>query len=181
MSRDNYEKCVLGNDMQFVDELINNMLETLVYQASDNFWKILKYGTTDATTDVSKTITTQDKLDIIKRGHSSRRIKTLKFNNDISETAHTEVRFFNGAWQTPTLGNYNVIIGIEIISHNDIIELDNGDTTLNYLRHEIYRVFNNAYVFRGVGKFTSEGISGALVIFNNLYQGYQFGLRSLSM
>jgi len=183
----NYKKCELGNDLQFSDELINEMLSILVDEASDDFWKILKYGEIDALTNPSNTISLQDKYDMIKQnninadGDELTRIKVTKFNSDISTTAHSEIRLFDGAWNIRSQNVYDIALGVEIISNNKIIALkDIGKTTLNLLRHEIYRIFNNAYVYKGIGRMSNNGTRGNIVTFNSDYQGYQFTLMATS-
>lgn len=177
-----YKKCELGNDLEFSDELINNMLLILVQEASDDFWKILKYGKSDALSNPNYTISEQDKYDMIRQNHivdgkELTRIRVLKFNNNIATEAHSEIRIFDGSWNVATQNNYSVAIGIEIISHNDIIVLDNvGKRTINVLRHEIYKIFNNAHVDKSIGKMSNVGIRGAVALFNDDYQGYQFAL-----
>lgn len=182
-----YKKIECGNDLEFSDKLISNMLKILINEASDDFWKILKYGATDALINNTYTISEQDKYDMIKQnnvdeeGNIITRIKVLKFNNDIQTEAHSEIRIFDGSWSIGGLNEYNVAIGIEIVSHNNIIALDKvGKTTLNVLRHEIYRIFNNARIHKSIGKMTNEGTRGNVTVFNENYQGYQLSLLSRS-
>lgn len=183
-----YEKCEMGNDLEFSDELLENILQILVQEASDDFWKILKYGATDALVNPSYTISEQDKLNMIKQnninsetGEDSTRVKVKKFNDDISTVAHNEIRIFDGSWTIPSVNDYNVAIGVEIISHNSLVTLDKvGKRTINVLRHEIYRIFNNAYVSKNISKLTNLGTRGNTNTFNKSYQGYQFSLTSLS-
>ena len=33
-----------GNNLEWVDKFINNMMEIMLTDGSDDFWKILKYG-----------------------------------------------------------------------------------------------------------------------------------------
>lgn len=182
-----YEKCSMGNDLEFTDELFNNILLILVQEASDDFWKILKYGSSDALSNPLHTISQQEKYDMIKQNNFDEdkneltRIKLLRFNNDISTTAHSEIRIFDASWSVETLGNYDLSIGIEVISHNSCIILDGvGKRSINVLRHEIYKIFNNARIDKNIGKLSNVGISGFVKLFNDDYQGYQFGLVSLS-
>lgn len=186
--REGYKKCSLGNDLEFVDKLINEMLLILVDEASDKFWKVLKYGSTDILTNPSNyPITTQDKYDMIKQnnvdseGKTVTKVKVNKFNNDISTDAHSEIRLFNGSWGSPSQNNYELLIGLEVISHNKSIVLDGtGELTINILRHELYKIFNNSYVYKSVGKMNNVGTRGVIAIFNDDYQGYQFGLNTAS-
>lgn len=182
MSREGYVKCQQGNDLEFSDKLINEMMLILVEEASDDFWRILKYGATDVLANPSSyPITYDDKNDMIKQNKDTTRIKAQKFNDDIATEAHTEIRIFNGVWTIPSDTSYTVTIGVEIISENTIIQLSGvGKTTLNVLRHEIYRIFNNARFKYNVGIMTNEGTRGSVVTFNNDYQGYQLSLTSLS-
>ena len=181
---DYQKKC--GNDLEFVDEFLQNFMMVLVKEASTDFWKILKYGTTDALTNPTYTISTADKYAMIKQGvvdgegNSVTKIRRLKFNNDISTVAHTEIRIFDGAWRVPSLGNYEMTYGIEIISHNDIICLQGGKTTLNVIRNEIYRLFNGRYIDKNVGRLTNVGTTGTITVFNSSFQGYQMSLRGAS-
>ena len=182
-----YKKCELGNDLEFVDDLVNEMFTILVEYASDDFWKILKYGEKDALTKVGNTISQEDKGNMVKQNNYDEdsneltRIKMIKFNDNISTIAHSEIRIFNGSWNVPSTNNYVLGIGIEIISHNDIIVLDGvGKTTLNMLRHEILKIFNNAYVNNNVGKMSANNTRGAIALFNSNFQGYQFTLISSS-
>ena len=168
-----YKKCELGNDMQFSDDIINEMLLILVEEASDDFWKVLKYGASDALTNPSYTIDLSDKYDMVKQnnynsdGDELTRIKVMKFNDDISSKAHSEIRIFDGAWNVPDISLFVSALGIEVMSHNKVIVLENvGKTTLNLLRHEMYRIFNNAYVHKNVGKLTSNGTRGNIGLFN---------------
>lgn len=180
------DKLCSGNNMAFTDEFITNMIMILLEEASDDFWKILKYGSTDATTNPLHTISDSDKLAMIKQenvdgnGKLLTRIRRLKFNDDITTEAHTEIRIFDGSWIVPTLVDYDIIYGIEIISANSIICLKDGRTTLNILRNEIYRIFNGRTVDKNIGRLSNVGVGGSIAVFNKMYQGYQFGLRGSS-
>lgn len=181
-----YKKCNLGNDLKFSDELINNMLLILVQEASDDFWKILKYGSSDALTNPLYTIDLADKYNMIQQnnivdGKDLTKVKVLKFNNDIVSDAHSEIRIFDATWSVPTSNNYQIAIGVEVISHNSIIILDSvGKRTINVLRNEIYRIFNGAQIDKNMGTMTNVGTRGSVTTFNDSYQGYQFSLVSLS-
>ena len=189
--REGYEKCELGNDLEFVDELILEMILILVDYASDKFWKVLKYGSTDALTNPSYTVSRQDKYDMIKPNNvvvnsegetiSITKVRRNKYNNDISTVAHSEIRLFDGSWNTQSQNDYSLLIGLEVISHNKSMILDGtGESTINILRHELYKIFNNSYVYKSVGKMTNVGVRGAINVFNDSYQGYQFGLKTTS-
>jgi len=189
--REGYEKCELGNDLEFVDELILEMILILVDYASDKFWKVLKYGSTDALTNPSYTVSRQDKYDMIKPNNvvvnsegetiSITKVRRNKYNNDISTVAHSEIRLFDGSWNAQSQNDYSLLIGLEVISHNKSMILDGtGESTINILRHELYKIFNNSYVYKSVGKMTNVGVRGAINVFNESYQGYQFGLKTTS-
>lgn len=169
-----YKKCKLGNDLEFIDNLINEMLTILVEQASDDFWKILKYGSSDALSNTDYSISEQDKYDMVKQNADTTRIKIMKFNDDISVEAHSEIRIFNSAWSINNTNEYILAIGVEIISNNNIIILDVGKTTINVLLHEMNKIFNNAYIYKGIGKMSNTKTRGVINIFNSNYQGYQF-------
>jgi len=189
--REHYKKCELGNDLKFTDELIKEMLLILVDYASDKFWKILKYGSTDALINPSYTISKQDKYDMIKPNNivvnsegetiTITKIRRSRFNDDISTVAHSEIRLFDGSWNPVSQNDYSLLIGLEVISHNKSIILDGtGESTINILRHELYKIFNNSYVYKSIGKMTNVGVRGAIKVFNDSYQGYQFGLKTTS-
>lgn len=175
-----------GNNLQWVDEFISNMMDIIFLEASDDFWKILKYDSTDATSNETYFITEDDKKAMIKQnnldsnGKLLTKIKRLKFNNDIATDAHTEIRIFDGAWFVPSFGSYDMTYGIEIISHNQIICLEDGRTTLNVLRNEIYNLFNGRIVDKNVGRLTNAGTSGSIIVFNSNFQGYQLSLKGAS-
>lgn len=181
-----YEKQSCGNDLEFSDELIANMSLVLIEYASDDFWKILKYGSRDALSNPSYTITLEDKYNMVKQynydseNKELTRIKRLKFNQDIQNYAHSEIRIFDGVWNIPSQNNYSIGIGFEIVSHNDIIILDNGKSTINVLRHEIYKIFNGARVGKNISRFTNVGTRGSIVSFNDNFQGYQFTMLGIS-
>lgn len=174
------DKASYGNDLQYIDELMVNVLEILVKEATDDFWKILKYGATDAVTNPLYAITEAEKYGMIKQNMSDTRLRLRKYNNDITSDAHTEIRIFNAMWNFVEVGNAEIYIGWEIISENKIINLDDGRTTLNYLRHEIYRIFNNRSIFKGVGRISAVGSRGMIATFSDLYQGYAFDMRVAS-
>ena len=174
------DKANYGNDLRYVDEFMVNMLEILVDEATDDFWKILKYGATDAVTNPSYTITEAEKYGMIKQNMSGTRLRLRKYNNDITSDAHTEIRIFNAMWNFVEVGNADIYIGWEIISENQIINLDDGRTTLNYLRHEIYRIFNNRSILKGIGRMSAVGSRGMITTFSDLYQGYAFDMRVAS-
>lgn len=181
-----YEKCSMGNDLEFSDELITNMTLLLVERASDDFWKILKYGARDALSNPSYSVSLDDKYNMVRQynydGDSKEitRVKRLKFNDDIQNFAHSEIRIFDGLWNITSQYNYSIGIGFEVISHNEIVVLDNGKTTLNVLRHEIYKLFNEARVGKNISRFTNIGTRGTIVPFNSNFQGYQFTMLGLS-
>jgi len=175
---DYQKKC--GNNLQWADDFISNMMDVLFLEASNDFWKILKYGSTDALTNETYTITVEDKKAMIKQNTEATRIRRLKFNDDIATDAHTEIRIFDGAWFVPSFGNYDITYGIEIISHNQIICLEDGKTTLNVLRNEIYNLFNGRIVNKNVGRLTNAGTSGSIIVFNSNFQGYQLSLKGAS-
>jgi len=170
------DKAMYGNDLRYIDDLMANILVVLVEEATDDFWKILKYGKTDATTNPTYTITQEEKYAMVKQNMAETRILLRKYNNDITADAHSEIRMFNAMWNFVEVGNAEVYIGWEIISENKIINLDDGRTTLNYLRHEIYRIFNNRSVFKGVGRISVVGSRGMIATFSNDYQGYAFDM-----
>ena len=174
------DKLNYGNDLQYVDNFMLNMLTVLVEEASDDFWKILKYGKVDATTNPAHTISENEKWAMIKQNTDATRILLRKYNNDIIVDAHTEVRIFNAMWNVPEVGNFNLSVGFEVISENKIINLEDGRTTLNYIRHEIYRIFNNRSILKGVGRISTVGSRGMIATFNDLYQGYAFDMQVAS-
>jgi hypothetical protein len=182
-----YKKISCGNDLAFVDDLINEMLLILVEVASDDFWKILKYGSNDALINPTYTISTADKRAMVKQnnvdgdGKLITKVTVAKFNYDISADAHSEIRLFNASWGVPSLNNYELNLGVEIISHNKSLILDGvGKQTINVLRHEIYRIFNNSRVYKSIGLMTNVGTRGVIHLFNNDYQGYQLSLKTTS-
>jgi len=159
----------------------------LIDLGSDDFWKILKYGKTDVLINPSYTVSLADKYEMVKPNNKTNdgkeltRVKTAKFNDDISTEAHTEIRIVDGSWSVPEKQIYDIAIGVEIISHNSLIALDGvGKRTINILRHEIYKIFNNADVYKNIGQMTNVGTRGQVSIFNNEYQGYQFSLIARS-
>jgi hypothetical protein len=174
------DKLHYGNDLRYVDEFMTHMLKIFVEEATDEFWKVLKYGATDATVNTSYTISELDKWSMVEQNTDNTRILLRKYNNDISTDAHTEIRVFNAMWDFVEVGNAELRIGFEIISENKIINLIDGRTTLNYLRHEIYRILNNRSVLKGIGRISSVGSRGMIVTFSDLYQGYAFDLRVAS-
>jgi hypothetical protein len=174
------EKLIYGNDLEYIDEMMMGLLDILIEEASDNFWKILKYGAVDSTTNPLYTISDVDKLNMIKQNDSTTRILLRKYNNDITSDAHTEIRLFNAMWNYGEVGNADIYIGWEIISENKIINLIDGKTTLNYIRHELYRIFNNRSIFKGIGRISTVGSRGMIATFNDAYQGYAFDMRVAS-
>lgn len=174
------DKLIYGNDLEYVDNMMASLLEILVTEATDDFWKILKYGATDATTNPLYTITTNEKWGMIKQNDANTRILLRKYNDDITKDAHTELRLFNAMWNFAEVGNADVYIGWEIISENKIINLEDGRTTLNYIRHELYRIFNNRSISKGIGRISTVGSRGMIATFSNLYQGYAFDMRVAS-
>lgn len=181
-----YKKCDLGNDLEFTDDVLNQMLLILREYGSDDFWKLLKYNKKDALTNPTYFVSDEEKYEMTKQdnvdgeGNEITRIKVVKFNEDISVEAHNEIRIFDASWTIPDTNQYNTAIGLEVISHNSLIVLTNGKRSINVLRHELYKIFNNAYVHKSVGKMTNVGIRGNITLFNKDYQGYSFGLISRS-
>ena len=163
------------------------MLLILVEEASDDFWKILKYGSPDALINPTYTISINDKRAMVrqnnvdKEGNIITKVKIAKFNNDISTDAHSEIRLFNAAWGASSQNRYELILGLEVVSHNDSLILDGvGKQTINVLRHEIYRIFDNSYVNKSIDLMTNIDTRGVIHLFNDSYQGYKFSLKTIS-
>jgi len=153
-----YEKCNLGNDLSFVDELLQNMIEVLVEYASDDFWKVLKYGSKDALTNPLYTITIDDKIALVDSSSALPRIKTIPYNSTIAQEAHNEIRIYDSGWLCEDLSNYAVRIGFDVICHDSNILLDGGRRAHSLLRSELLKIFNNSRVDKNIGKLTADGL-----------------------
>ena len=170
------DSCYSAN-LSFTDEFISNMITILFKEGSDEFWKCLKYDSTDALTNSTYTISNADKARLIKQNTMDTRIKRLRFSDDISVEAHSEIRIFENGWEEISPRIFDVEIGFEIISHNDIITLDGtGYSRLNVFRNEILKLFRGRIVDGNIGELSTLGLSGRSGAFNNKFQGYKFSM-----
>lgn len=189
-----YSKKSCGNDLEFIDVLINNMIEVLIEYASDDFWKLLKYGTRDALTNPSYTVSVEDKVLLSMQNYSNptgeyikeNRIKNSAFNDDISAEEHNEVRIYDNGWTVSTDGIYRIIIGFDVICASGIVNLDTNEdypvrkNAINVLQHELLSIFNNAMVSKNIGEFIIFGQRGVIRRFNTGYSGITFTLSGVS-
>ena len=181
------KSCINAN-MAFTDVFISDIITILFKEGSDDFWKCLKYASTDALTNPSYTINVVDKYNMIKQNADLTRIKRLKFNNDITGEAHSEIRIFEFKWVESEPRLIDLEIGFEVISHNDIIILDGtGYSRLNVFRNEILRLLRNRVIENdqgkpngNIGELSALGAVGGIVSYNNGFQGYQFSLMGTS-
>jgi len=189
-----YSKKSCGNDLQFIDELINNMIEVLIEHASDDFWKLLKYGTRDALTNPSYTISIEDKVLLSKQNYSNptddyikeNRIKNSQYNDDVSIEEHNEVRIYDSGWNVSTDKSFRIFIGFDVICGTSIVNLDTNidhpirKNAINVLQNELLSIFNNANVSKNIGEFNTVGQRGTVRRFNNNYIGMTFTLQGVS-
>jgi hypothetical protein len=175
-----YEKHACGNDLAFIDELLQNMLLALIEYGSDDFWKVLKYGTKDALTNATYTITREDKYELVSSSNPQQRVKLVAYNSDISTEAHNEVRIYDIGWTAIGRDDYSVRIGFDVICHNANIVLQGGRRAHSLIRSEILSLFNNARVDKNIGLLTVDGEGGTVYFFNSEYQGYRFGIAGSS-
>ena len=159
-------------DFKHTDEVVRNIVLRFVEEASDDFWKVLKYGNRDATTNTSYTITTDDKYNMVAQYLPTTRIKRYSFNDDITEETRTELRIYEAKWQGITSGVYDIELGFEILSHNDIIALNDGRLTINIIRSEIYRLLAGRSIESNFGRMDANNQTGWTTRFNKQYQGY---------
>jgi hypothetical protein len=163
-----------GNNLAFTDELLDNMVRVMIKHGSEDFWKVLKYPSKDALAQPN--LTEIEKVLLVKSGAIQRKA----YNNDISTEAHNELRIYVHRWDGKNVDNYDVRIGFDVISHNSLIELNDGKTTGMLMVHEILDLFNGSIIGKNIGKFTIDGMSGGIVYYNSEYQGYKFTIRGKS-
>lgn len=170
-----YEKSSCsGNNLEFIDEMTSNMVDIIVEYGSDDFWRLLKYPSKDAPTKPA--VTPEERVQLVKDGF----IRRVAYANDISTTAHSELRIYPYKWDVRGVNDYSVRIGFDIITHNSLIELVDGRTSGMVMTHEILDLFNGAVVGKNVGAFTVDGMSGTIIYYNSEYQGYRFYLLGKS-
>lgn len=176
-----YEKKSCGNNLQFVDELINNMIEILILYASDDFWKLLKYGTKDALTNDTYTVTIGDKVAL-----STSNIKLIQFSDDISTVEHNEIRIYENGWNGTLQNDFDIVIGFDVICGKSIDTLDTDEQhplrerATNILRNELLDLFNGARISRNIGTFNITRQRGLSRRFNDNYIGTTFTLLGVS-
>jgi len=157
------------------------MIQILFEEGSDEFWKCLKYNSTDALTNPSYFVTAVEKYKMIKQNTADTRIKRLRFSNDITPDAHSEIRIFDDWWEESEPRLFDVGFGFEIISHTAIITLDGtGYSRLNVFRNEILKLFNGRIVDGNIGELTVLGHMGKHGLFNDNFQGYKFTIAGSS-
>lgn len=168
-------------NLSFTDKFVSNMIQILFTEGSDDFWKALKYSTTDALTNPAYFVNNADKYKMIKQNTMDTKIKRLRFSDDIATDVHSEIRIFDDWWEEIEPLIFEVGIGFEIISHNSIITLDGtGYSRLNLFRNEILRLFNGRVVDNNIGEISVLGQMGKSGSFNNGFQGYKFTLVGTS-
>jgi hypothetical protein len=169
-----YEKGYCGNNLEFVDELIGNMVNVIIQYGSNDFWKLLKYPTKDSPSKPN--VTQEERIQLVQDGL----VKRVAYNNDISTSAHNEIRIFPYRWDGEGLDSYEIRIGFDIITHNSIIELTNGKTSGMTMVHEMLELFNGAKVGKSVDKLIVDSLSGGITYYNSEYQGYRFYIKGKS-
>lgn len=169
-----YIKGDCGNNLKFVDELLENMVKVMIQHGSDDFWKLLKYPSKTAWSQPN--VSLPDRAKLVKDGL----IKRVAYNNDISTEAHNELRIFPHRWDGNGVDGYELRIGFDVICHNNIIELTNGKTAGMIMVHEMLELFNGSQISKNLGAFTIEGMNGGIMYYNSEYQGYRFYIRGNS-
>lgn len=175
------QKSCSKDNLSFTDVFISNMIQILFEEGSDEFWKCLKYNSNDALTNPSYFVTAVEKYKMIKQNTADTRIKRLRFCNDISVEAHSEIRIFDDWWEESQPRIFDIGYGIEVISHNAIITLDGtGYSRLNVFRNELLRLFNGRVVEGNTDELSVLGHMGKHGMFNDNFQGYKFTIAGTS-
>jgi hypothetical protein len=149
------------------------MIMILFKEGSDDFWKCLKYDTTDALTNPTYFVNAADKYKMIQQNTEYTKIKRLRYSDDIATTVHSEIRIFDDFWEATNVRLFDVGIGFEIISHTVY-------SRLNVFRNEILRLFNRRVVDGNIAELSVIGLMGKSGSFNNGFQGYKFTIMGTS-
>ncbi len=171
---------IFGNDMGYTDDLIIAIVMRLIEEAPDDFWKVLKYATKDATTNPAYTVSEDDKYNMVAQNTDGTRILLQRYNDDITTQSHNELRIFESKWDILKSGQYDLHIGFECISHNSIAVLNDNRKPINIIRNTIYKLFNGRTLHKSSGMVTNEFCQGYSMLFNSGYQGYYFALKTFS-
>ena len=140
---------------------------------NDNLFRLLRYNTRDA---LSQPITMQDKINILKQNTdlSQNGVIFQRFNDDTFQEKITQLRIYIQAGSAVNNTLSNVAVGFDIIVHNDIIILDNGENRSLILLHELMKTLNGAEnIGLGILDFNIGG-GFTLIDFNKNFQGYRF-------
>lgn len=156
-----------------------NKLECDDTDNNDDLFKLLKYNTPDA---LSLPITIADKVSILKQNSnlSENGVIFQRFNSDTFEDKVSQIRIYIQSGRPSDNILSDIIVGIDIVVHNDLMILDKGDNRVLILLEELMKTLNGLNIGLGILSFNNRG-SFQLLDFNKSFQGYRFmmGARSV--
>ena len=152
-------------------EKILNYIASYIIQ-NETICKCLKYDSPDC---LSKTLTELDIESLINTNSdniANRRIYFQPFINKTIVTKRTELRIYpiNFGVETRVLAKY--YISIEILTHNDLWDLDDSRIRPLAILNELAISLNGAEV-EGIGLLSLEGERIPLVAYNDYISGYR--------
>ena len=165
---------------QIVNKLITFIEDSEGNPANnDNLFKLLKYNTRDA---LSQPITMKDKIDLFKQNTdlSQNGVIFQRFNDDTFQEKISQLRIFIQGGSPIENVLSNVAVGFDIVVHNELMILNNGDNRALILLSELQKSLNGMDIGLGILTFVLRG-GFSLLDFNNYFQGYRFimGTRSI--
>ena len=146
--------------------------------SNDNLFKLLKYNTRDA---LSQPITMKDKIDLLEQNTdlSQNGVIFQRFNNDTFEEKITQLRIFIEGDSARDNVLTDVIVGFDILVHNDLVILNNGDNRSLIIMTELRSILNGMDIGLGILGFHLGGGS-RLLDFNKNFQGYRMMMGTKS-
>ena len=165
-------KQIVRNIITFVEDADG------VSSNNDNLFKLLKYNSTDA---LSNSITTKDKIAVLNQNTdlAENGVIFQRFNDFTFEEKITQLRIFIQSGNPINNTLSNIIVGFDIVVHNDLNILDNGDNRSLIILNELLKTLNGMEIGLGILDFSIGG-GFVLLDFNESFQGYRLTMGTRS-
>ena len=157
-------------ELKGISKILNYLASYLLENTT--ICQCLKYDSPDC---LSKTITNEDKDNLINSKLENKPNRRIYFQSSLNKTStneRTELRIYP-AWfniENRVLGK--TCIAIDIVFHNDLNDLDNSEIRPMILLNEILKSINGVDV-KGIGLLNIEGQKIPLITVNDYFSMYR--------
>lgn len=138
---------------------------------SQTLFKCLKYTTSDALSQADLTEDEIFELTNQEGDMKDTRVLFTPFNLNVDDTARTELRVFVRRFKPNNIYLANVEVSIQVITHNSLCRLDNGQQRLLVMIQEILKLLHGTDIgFIGNLLFENDISIGQ---YNSFFTGYE--------